>query len=162
MRRIFGCTATYTLVQSTPHGKEAVRRRKIGAPPEGPGRLVLFRLLSLGPSMAKERLSTGAQSPGLIVGLVHAAVRADTLSHEKDAVMHPTPTPTLALRAKDAAKALGISARHLWQLTNDGHIPCVRVGSGRRKTVLYPTELLRSWLTLNAHNEQCTEKASVP
>ena len=42
----------------------------------------------------------------------------------------------LALRPREAAKALGISARHLWQLTNDGHIPCVRVGSARRGTEL--------------------------
>jgi excisionase family DNA binding protein len=52
----------------------------------------------------------------------------------------------LALRPRQAAETLGISARHLWQLTHDGLIPCVRVGSGRRKTVLYPTESLRTWL----------------
>jgi excisionase family DNA binding protein len=52
----------------------------------------------------------------------------------------------LALRPRQAAETLGISARHLWQLTHDGLIPCVRVGSGRRKTVLYPTESLRAWL----------------
>jgi excisionase family DNA binding protein len=44
-------------------------------------------------------------------------------------------SPTLALRPRDAAKALAISPRHLWQLTKDGHIPCVRVGTGKRKTV---------------------------
>jgi excisionase family DNA binding protein len=52
----------------------------------------------------------------------------------------------LALRPREAAKALGISARHLWQLTKDGHIPCVRVGSGTRKTVLYPVVELQAWL----------------
>ena len=52
----------------------------------------------------------------------------------------------LALRPREAAKALGISARHLWQLTKDGHIPCVRVGSGTRKTVLYPLAELQAWL----------------
>lgn len=52
----------------------------------------------------------------------------------------------LALRPNQAAKALGISTRHLWQLTHDGHIPCVRVGSGSRKTVLYPTAVLTAWL----------------
>lgn len=52
----------------------------------------------------------------------------------------------LALRPREAAKALGISARHLWQLTKDGHIPCVRVGSGTRKTVLYPVAELQAWL----------------
>src|SRR5581483_5099992 len=45
-------------------------------------------------------------------------------------IMIPTHlSPPLALRPREAAKALGISARHLWQLTKDGHIPCVRVGS---------------------------------
>jgi excisionase family DNA binding protein len=52
----------------------------------------------------------------------------------------------LALRPREAAKALGISARHLWQLTRDGHVPCVRVGSGTRKTVLYPVAELQAWL----------------
>lgn len=51
-----------------------------------------------------------------------------------------------ALRPRQAAEALGISARHLWQLTQDGLIPCVRVGTGKRKTVLYPTDSLRNWL----------------
>jgi excisionase family DNA binding protein len=56
----------------------------------------------------------------------------------------------LALRPRAAAKALGISARHLWQLTKDGHITCVRVGSGTRKTVLYPMAELQAWLTRQA------------
>jgi excisionase family DNA binding protein len=38
----------------------------------------------------------------------------------------------LSLRLRPAAKVLGISERFLWQLTRDGHIPCVRVGSGKR------------------------------
>ncbi len=52
----------------------------------------------------------------------------------------------LALRLRDAAKALGISPRLLWQLTHDGHIPCVRIGTGKRRTVLYPVDQLLSWL----------------
>jgi excisionase family DNA binding protein len=56
-------------------------------------------------------------------------------------------TSLLALRPREAAKALGISTRHLWQLTKDGHIPCVRVGSGKRKTVLYPVADLKAWLS---------------
>ena len=64
-------------------------------------------------------------------------------------------TPTnvsapLALRPREAAKALGISPRLLWQLTKDGHIPCVRVGSGKRRTVLYPLADLQAWLTGHA------------
>ena len=56
----------------------------------------------------------------------------------------------LALRPREAAKALDISPRLLWQLTKDGHIPCVRVGSGTRKTVLYPVADLQAWLTRQA------------
>jgi hypothetical protein len=60
------------------------------------------------------------------------------------------PLQPLALRAKDAAKALGISPRYLWQLTSDGQIPCVRIASGNRQTVLYPSDLLRDWLASKA------------
>ena len=52
----------------------------------------------------------------------------------------------LALSAKDTAKALGISDRYLWNLTKDGVIPCIRLGSGARKKVLYPVEALRQWM----------------
>jgi len=57
---------------------------------------------------------------------------------------------SLALRPREAAKALGISPRLLWQLTHDGHVPCVRVGSGKRRTVLYPTADLQAWLSREA------------
>jgi excisionase family DNA binding protein len=56
----------------------------------------------------------------------------------------------LALRPRAAAKALGISPRLLWQLTHDGEIPCVRVGSGKRQTVLYPLADLQDWLSRRA------------
>jgi excisionase family DNA binding protein len=62
-----------------------------------------------------------------------------------------TPTTPLALRPREAAKALGISPRHLWQLTKDGKVPCVRVGDGKRKTVLYPVAELQAWLTQQAN-----------
>jgi excisionase family DNA binding protein len=57
---------------------------------------------------------------------------------------------SLALRPREAAKALGISARTLWGLTAPrGPIPCVRLGSGKR-TVLYPTADLQAWLSREA------------
>ena len=56
----------------------------------------------------------------------------------------------LALRPRDAAKALGISARTLWEWTRDGRVPCVRVGGGRRKVVLYPVDQLQTWLQQQA------------
>jgi excisionase family DNA binding protein len=56
----------------------------------------------------------------------------------------------LALRPREAAKALGISPRLLWQLTKDRHVPCVRVGNGKRRTVLYPLADLQAWLSRQA------------
>lgn len=64
------------------------------------------------------------------------------------------PDYPLALRPKDAARALSISDRHLWQLTKDGRIPCVRVGSGTRKTVLYSTDTLREWLASSSRPDR--------
>ena len=64
----------------------------------------------------------------------------------ESATMNEAPS-SLALRPREAAKALGISPRLLWQLTKDGHVPCVRVGSGKRRTVLYPLADLQAWLT---------------
>jgi excisionase family DNA binding protein len=61
---------------------------------------------------------------------------------------------TLAVRPRQAAKAIGISQRLLWQLTRDGRIPCVRVGSGKRRIVLYPVAELRAWLSREASNPQ--------
>jgi len=53
----------------------------------------------------------------------------------------------LALRPREAAKALGISPRTLWGLTAPrGPIPCLRIGRGKRQTVLYPVAELQAWL----------------
>ena len=52
----------------------------------------------------------------------------------------------LALRPKEAAKALGISERLLWSKTNAGDIPHLRLG----RAVIYPTEQLRQWLAEQA------------
>ncbi len=53
----------------------------------------------------------------------------------------------LALRPREAAKMLGVSPRTLWGWTQAGLIPCARVGTGGRKTVLYPVADLRAWLS---------------
>ena len=50
----------------------------------------------------------------------------------------------MALRSRDAAKALNISERTLWQYTKDGLIPCKRVG--QRKTKMYSVVALEAWL----------------
>ncbi len=49
----------------------------------------------------------------------------------------------LALRPKEAAKALGLGARKLWELTNRGLIPHVRLD----KAILYPVEAINKWLS---------------
>lgn len=56
----------------------------------------------------------------------------------------PIVSDRLALRPKEAARALGIGQRKLWALTQPrGPIPCVRVGV----CVLYPVAALEAWLT---------------
>jgi excisionase family DNA binding protein len=78
----------------------------------------------------------------------HLFVASDSLEQltmTKETLQNP-----LALRPRQAAKALGISPRLLWQLTHDGVIPCVRVGSGKRRAVLYPMASLQAWLSREA------------
>lgn len=57
-------------------------------------------------------------------------------------------TPRLALRPKEAAKALGIGERKLWELTADrtSGIPHVHVG----RAVVYPVADLQRWLSEQA------------
>ena len=55
-------------------------------------------------------------------------------------------TESLALRPREAAKALGVSERSLWEWTHRGEIPHVRVG----RSVLYPVDGLRDWLNRRA------------
>lgn len=52
----------------------------------------------------------------------------------------------LSLRPVEAAKVLGVSPRTLWTWTQEGKIPCVRMGTGRRQLTLYPVESLSQWL----------------
>ncbi len=64
----------------------------------------------------------------------------------------------LALRPREAARALGISQRTLWALTAPrGPIPCVRIGSGKRSAVLYRVADLEAWLA--ARSSASTEPA---
>ena len=52
----------------------------------------------------------------------------------------------LALGPRQAAKALGISPRLLWTLTNQKLIPHLRLG----RRVIYPVAQLESWLEKQA------------
>jgi excisionase family DNA binding protein len=56
----------------------------------------------------------------------------------------------LALRPREAARMLSVSPRTLWEWTRTGILPSVRVGTGRRKTVLYPVAELQAWLARQA------------
>jgi excisionase family DNA binding protein len=52
-----------------------------------------------------------------------------------------TPFAPLLLKAKEAAQALAISERKLWELTNRGEIPKIVIG----RAVRYFPEDLRTW-----------------
>ena len=50
--------------------------------------------------------------------------------------------PVLLLSAREAAAALSIGRRKLWELTNRGEIPCVRIG----RAVRYDPRDLLGWI----------------
>jgi len=54
-----------------------------------------------------------------------------------------TPPIVLGLRPREAAKAIGISARKLWEITNRREIPHVKLG----RAIIYPVHELQLWLT---------------
>ena len=58
----------------------------------------------------------------------------------------------MALRAKEAAKSLGIGERKLWSLTNRGEIPHIRIG----RMLRYPVRELEEWIS--KHTEGGSEK----
>jgi excisionase family DNA binding protein len=57
----------------------------------------------------------------------------------------------LLLTAPQAAKALAISPRTLWSLTDTGEIPCVRIG----RAVRYDPEDLRAWIARRKSGTEC-------
>ena len=54
----------------------------------------------------------------------------------------------LLLKSQEAAETLAISPRKLWELTNCGEIPCVRIG----RAVRYSVEDLQQWI----RGKKCT------
>lgn len=68
------------------------------------------------------------------------------MAKENDSHDH---TPVIALRPREAAKALSIGTRLLWQMTASGEIPHTRMG----RAVLYPVDDLREWLRDRAAGE---------
>lgn len=57
----------------------------------------------------------------------------------------------LALRPKDAAVAIGISERMLFELTKNGQVPHRRIG----RAVVYPVDLLREWMNRTDQGDGC-------
>ena len=81
------------------------------------------------------------------------AGRGWTVNNSLNPLTKPDPlTPCLALRPREAAAALGVSERTLWDWTQRGDVPHVRRG----KTIMYPVSALTRWL-----DEQATAKAAV-
>lgn len=59
------------------------------------------------------------------------------------------PVPRIALRRAEAAEALGVSDRTLWDWTKQGLVPNVRIN----QTIMYPVADLAAWLS-----EQSTQQ----
>lgn len=77
-------------------------------------------------------------------------------SNDHEFGWHPFSTGPAAPRSGEVSGHL--PPRLLWQLTKDGHIPCVRIGSGKRRTVLYPLADLQAWLTQQAATAKGAEQ----
>ena len=56
--------------------------------------------------------------------------------------MNDSKVSIMLVKAKEAAAALSISERKLWELTNRKEIPCIRVG----RSVRYSLADLAAWI----------------
>lgn len=65
---------------------------------------------------------------------------------DTNAPTRPTTPAPLALRPRDAARALGIGERLLWSLTNRGVVPHIKLG----RAIVYPVRELQDWLAERA------------
>lgn len=83
-----------------------------------------------------------ASSPSPLQNLIELGRARQAGKPVADAFRIAEQPERLVLRAKDAARVLGIGSRLLWSLTNRGEIPHVRAG----RAVLYPIAELREWL----------------
>jgi len=53
----------------------------------------------------------------------------------------------LLLRPREAATALAVSPRTLWQLTQSGQLSCLRIsGRGRARAIRYAISDLQDWI----------------
>jgi excisionase family DNA binding protein len=58
-------------------------------------------------------------------------------------MMRTDDSPTLLIKPGEAARLLEVSERKLWELTNRGDIPSVRIG----RSVRYSRRTLERWIT---------------
>jgi excisionase family DNA binding protein len=72
----------------------------------------------------------------------------DTTKKINTAINSEPAIPCLAMKPRDAAKALGICERTLYTLTKKGEIPVIRSG----RLVLYVVEDLKEWLKKSSKN----------
>ena len=79
-------------------------------------------------------------------------------------LIHPRPpVPRLLLNSREAAEALGIRPRTLWELTSKGKIPVILLpGRGKaRRALRYNVEDLRAWVgRLKASDNRPSEHGS--
>jgi len=84
---------------------------------------------------------------GFLSGIKRAQAWTGAFALRLEVRMNQIDTTTpLALRLPEAAKIVGLSQRCLWQLAKDGEVPCIRLGSGPRQTLLFRREALSEWL----------------
>jgi excisionase family DNA binding protein len=118
-------------------------------------------------SAVKAKTNTSAQGQGpasghvvaeLLKPFIEQVVRevvAQTQNKEQkstEATKEGTAIGTLLVASREAAKLLGISERTLWTLTDEGDLPCVRIG----RLVKYDPCDLQQWVT--THKQHGTEK----
>jgi excisionase family DNA binding protein len=73
--------------------------------------------------------------------------------------------PRILLRPKEAATALAISSRMLWELTARGELPAIRLpGRGKARALRYAVEDLQRWIqrTKDSQTVQVTEADTEP
>lgn len=59
----------------------------------------------------------------------------------------------LLMTARETAKALSISERKLWNLTNENEIPAIRIG----RSVRYAIEDIQLWIETKRNEGNCVQ-----
>ena len=83
-----------------------------------------------------------------------AFILARQLKRKTRTMNNTMQNPVLLIDSREAAKALGISARKLWGLTDTGDIPHVKIG----RLVRYRPEALKEWIESQEKRGRLNEK----